>query len=185
MKSALCNSCGNQGSYQCYGCLDASSYKQSSMLKTKPNYQMYKPKEVKITNVIFNPPATIVFWSDGTKTVVKCNNSVFETFDPEKGLAMAIAKKVLGNKGNYYNEFKKWISPYSLKVLEDAINGMFTIPKCYICGETTGNNIKGWLFIPNYNRWYCPVCARDRDIKAKIREDARNDYPLPTSKEYE
>lgn len=32
-----------------------------------------------------------------------------EIFDPEKGLSMAIAKKVFGNKGNYYNEFKKWI----------------------------------------------------------------------------
>ena len=59
-----------------------------------------------IKNVIFNDPATIVFWSDGTKTVVKAEN---ESFDPEKGLAMAIAKKALGNKGNYYNEFKKWL----------------------------------------------------------------------------
>ena len=25
-----------------------------------------------IKNVIFNPPATIVFWKDGTKTIVKC-----------------------------------------------------------------------------------------------------------------
>ena len=59
-----------------------------------------------IKNVIFNDPATIVFWTDGTKTVVKAEN---EEFDPEKGLAMAIAKKFLGNKGSYYNEFKKWI----------------------------------------------------------------------------
>ena len=56
-----------------------------------------------ITNVIFNDPATIVFWDDGTKTVVKAEN---EPFDPEKGLAMAIAKKSLGNQSNYYNEFK-------------------------------------------------------------------------------
>ena len=59
-----------------------------------------------IKNVIFNDPATIVFWNDGTKTVVKAEN---EPFDPEKGLAMAIAKKALENKGNYYNEFKKWL----------------------------------------------------------------------------
>lgn len=56
--------------------------------------------------VIFNPPATIVFWSDGTKTVVKCND---EKFDEEKGLAMAISKKALGNKGNYYNHIKKFL----------------------------------------------------------------------------
>ena len=29
--------------------------------------------EASIKNVIFNPPATIVFWSDGTKTAVKCS----------------------------------------------------------------------------------------------------------------
>ena len=60
-----------------------------------------------IENVIFNDPATIVFWSDESKTVVKCAKD--ETYDPEKGLAMAISKKFLDNKGNYYNEFKKWL----------------------------------------------------------------------------
>ena len=59
-----------------------------------------------IKKVIFNDPATIVFWNDGSKTVVKAHD---EVFDPEKGLAMAISKKLLGNKGNYYNEFKKWL----------------------------------------------------------------------------
>lgn len=60
----------------------------------------------KIKEVIFNPPATIVFWTDGTKTVVKAGEG---EFDSEKGLAMAISKRMLGNKGNYYNEFKKWL----------------------------------------------------------------------------
>lgn len=61
---------------------------------------------IEIEKVIFSPPATIVFWSDETKTVVKCNG---EKFDKEKGLAMAIAKKTLGNKGSYYEVFKEWI----------------------------------------------------------------------------
>lgn len=60
----------------------------------------------KIKDVIYNDPATIIFWKDGTKTVVKCKN---EKFDPEKGLAMAFSKKMFGNKGNYYNVFKKWL----------------------------------------------------------------------------
>ena len=60
----------------------------------------------RIKNVIFNDPATIVFWSDNTKTVVKAQD---EPFDPEKGLAMAISKRALGNEGNYYNEIKKWL----------------------------------------------------------------------------
>ena len=60
-----------------------------------------------IKNVIFNDPATIVFWEDGTKTVVKCQDG--DGFDPEKGLAMAIVKKAYGNKGNYCNKLKKWL----------------------------------------------------------------------------
>ncbi len=60
-----------------------------------------------IKRVIFNDPATIVLWADGTKTVVKCAKD--ETFDPEKGLAMAIAKKALGNEGWYYDTFKAYL----------------------------------------------------------------------------
>ena len=59
-----------------------------------------------ISKVIFHDPATIVYWSDKTKTIVKCEN---EKYDPEKGLAMAISKKFFGNKGCYYEHFKKWL----------------------------------------------------------------------------
>lgn len=69
-------------------------------------YDQVKPNWLSIKQVIFNAPATIVLWNDGTKTVVKCEN---EEFDPEKGLAMAIAKKALGNQGNYYNQIRKWL----------------------------------------------------------------------------
>lgn len=62
-----------------------------------------------ILDVIFNEPATIVFWADGTKTVVK---AIYDEFDPEKGLAMAIAKKALGNKGNYFNIIERWTDTY-------------------------------------------------------------------------
>jgi hypothetical protein len=60
-----------------------------------------------IKNVIFAPPATIVYWSDGSKTVVKCSEK--DVFDPEKGLAMAIAKRCGGNKGSYYKEIQSWV----------------------------------------------------------------------------
>lgn len=66
-------------------------------------------KPSKIKRVIFNDPVTVVLWSDGDKTIVKAVN---EPYDPEKGLAMAVTKKLLGNnKGSYYNEFKKWLPP--------------------------------------------------------------------------
>lgn len=63
----------------------------------------------RIKKIIFNPPATIIFWKDGSKTVVKCNG---EAFDPEKGMAMAISRKVLGDSYDYYNVFEKWCKKY-------------------------------------------------------------------------
>lgn len=60
-----------------------------------------------IKDVIFAPPDTIVYWSDGSKTVVKCSEK--DVFDPEKGLAMAIAKRCGGNKGSYYKEIQNWV----------------------------------------------------------------------------
>ena len=78
--------------------------KESNMLKGK------------IEKVIFNNPATIVFWKDGSKNVVKVSN---EKFDPEKGLAMAIAKKALGNEGNYFNEIKKWLPEEETMTFEE------------------------------------------------------------------
>ena len=58
-----------------------------------------------IRNVYFNDPVTVVIWADGTKTIVRCEN---ETYDREKGLAMCISKKALGNKPKYYDTFKYW-----------------------------------------------------------------------------
>lgn len=59
-----------------------------------------------IIDVIYNPPATIVKWQDGTKTVVKCNEG--DEYDWEKGLALCVMKKVYGNTGRYNDIFKKY-----------------------------------------------------------------------------
>lgn len=74
---------------------------------------LYYSLSLTIKDVIFNPPATIVFWMDGTKTVVKDRGEVF--YDPEKGMAMAVAKKAFGNQGNYYNQFSKYLDIYEKK----------------------------------------------------------------------
>ena len=66
-----------------------------------------RPKPLAIEKVIFNDPVTVILWNDKTKTVVRCGE--YETYDPEKGMAMAISKKFLGNKGNYYETFKKYL----------------------------------------------------------------------------
>lgn len=64
---------------------------------------------VHIKDVIFNDPATIVFWSDGTKTVCTCSEQ--DTYDPEKGLALCVMKRVLyNNKGHIFNNAReKWL----------------------------------------------------------------------------
>lgn len=79
----------------------------STSTYAKAILRMIKRQHTTIKNVIYHNPATIVYWIDGTKTVVKCGEG--ENYDPEKGLAMAIAKRALGDKGNYYETFKKWL----------------------------------------------------------------------------
>ena len=70
-----------------------------------------------IKNVKFNGPATIVFWADGTKTVVKCQNG--DDYSEEVGLAMCIVKKVFGNKSKYNDIFKKWCNSYDTETDDD------------------------------------------------------------------
>lgn len=71
-----------------------------------------------LKRVIFNDPATIVYWTDGTKTVVKCQPG--DTFDPLMGFLMAVFKKACGNKGNYNNTLKKIVPGYGGKKDDDA-----------------------------------------------------------------
>lgn len=91
-----------------YDCYIKLFYKSLSANKETDERSYYMHYDIRkfIKKVKFNPPATIVFWTDNTKTVVKCKE---EDYDPEKGLAMCICKKVLGDKGNYYEVFKKWL----------------------------------------------------------------------------
>lgn len=56
-----------------------------------------RKKMPKIKQIIINPPATIIIWKDGTKTVCKSN----EEFDPEVGVAMCIAKKYFGSRNQF------------------------------------------------------------------------------------
>ena len=63
-----------------------------------------------IKQVIFNGPATIVYWKDGCKTVVKCQEGAVN--DPEKGLAMAFARHYLCDilgMSRYDGIFKKYL----------------------------------------------------------------------------
>ena len=80
-----------------------------------------------IKDVIFAPPATIVYWSDGSKTVVKCSEK--DVFDPEKGLAMAIVKRCGGNKGSYYREIQNWVEKSGKKYPGKTATQKKAVPK--------------------------------------------------------
>lgn len=70
---------------------------------------LFQKRMPSIKNVHFSGPVTVVIWDDGTKTMVRCTN---EDIDYEKGLAMAISKKLLGTNAsgsNYYDVFKKYL----------------------------------------------------------------------------
>ena len=62
-----------------------------------------KPKNKKNENItipvvkriVYHDPATIVFWQDGDKTVVKCMDG--EPFEKYAGFCAALAKKVFGS----------------------------------------------------------------------------------------
>lgn len=122
---------------------------------------------VHITDVIFNDPATIVFWSDGTKTVVKCCED--DIFDKEKGLAMAVCKKVTGNdSAAFHKGMRRWIKPEPKsepasisklcaswgKIINSAINDAIS---CYRLKEE------------NEYKIICPRCDNQINIPSKYK----------------
>lgn len=64
-----------------------------------------------IKKVIFSGPCTIVIWNDDSKTIVKCKKG--EKFDPEKGIAMAVLKKLFMGSST---RMSKWLD----KVMKDG-----------------------------------------------------------------
>ena len=110
-----------------------------------------------IKNVIFAPPATIVYWSDGTKTVVKCSEK--DIFDPEKGLAMAIAKRCGGNKGSYYKEIQNWVEKSGRKYPGKAAPQKETAHK----SDADCNRLKKYISEANKD-W-------DEFLKASVKDD--------------
>jgi len=78
------------------------------------------PPRVGIEKVVYNDPATIVYWNDGTKTVVKCHEG--DIFDERTGFLLCCAKKLFGNTGRY-NDAMKANVPEATK-LADAIRAI-------------------------------------------------------------
>lgn len=118
--------------------------------------KMFKKDLIK--DVIFNDPATIVLWRDGVKTVVKATG---EKFDPEKGLAMAIAKRYFGNQGNYYNKIKKWL-PEEKNDIDDPVADI-NVKKYYTVKELAAIYGVGENAIRSRIKkgWYANVIKQD------------------------
>lgn len=122
-----------------------------------------------ITKIIFNPPATVILWADGTKTVVKCGEN--DEFDPEKGLVMAITKKLLGNKGNYYNVIKDLLKDADYQYDKDDSFGngykwSRVIPRTVAKRIRYKKNTTGIHFPEIY--FECPLCG-DEILKSGAR----------------
>ena len=114
--------------------------------KAPQRYSSYQYPIPQIKNVIFNYPATIVFWNDDTKTVVKCDER--DQFDPEKGITMAFFKKMHGNIGHYFEEIKKWTSKFDDQFEEryqEILHSMF---------DKIDNSAKKTPDNPRWHIWY-------------------------------
>ena len=70
-----------------------------------------------IKRIIYRNPATIVFWSDDTKTVAKC--SKYDKYDAEKGLSICVIKKLCGST-KVTNLFNHWIPTNEFKT-DDSV----------------------------------------------------------------
>lgn len=94
-----------------YGCrfvkINTNQFNQCEGSSCDEAYEHYKEnfeeemKMFEIEKVIYNGVATIVWFADGEKVVVKCSN---EAYDEEKGVAMAIVRRLYTR-----NQFKKMV----------------------------------------------------------------------------
>lgn len=92
--SAMCFSCNDQeSSYALIRIIHKLANKKTkdSEISAHNLYNTFEIKDIKV-----NGPATIVFWADGTKTVVKCGAE--DLYDAEKAVAMCFMKKALGSR---------------------------------------------------------------------------------------
>lgn len=66
---------------------DGNPYIETSDICEEPPIEDLQPKKI-----IFSPPATVVIWANGMKTVVKCKEGT--EFNPYYGFTCALAKKI-------------------------------------------------------------------------------------------
>lgn len=65
----------------------------------------YEKRIPKVARIFYDDVATVVFWTDGTKTVVKCPEGT--PYDEYSAFCAALAKKIYGNNSKLQREIKK------------------------------------------------------------------------------
>ena len=70
-----------------------------------------------IKKIMYKPPATIIFWNDGTKTVAVCEKG--DVYNRELGFALCVLKKKYGNK-KVHDMFDKYVHSVSTYSKDDG-----------------------------------------------------------------
>ena len=73
-----------------------------------------------IDKVIYNPPATIILWNDGTKTMSKCDKE--DTYDKATGFMLCVLKKKYGNK-----TVKRMFDRYVYNIPQENTKGVVVV----------------------------------------------------------
>lgn len=106
------------------------TYTRKDITELEKRYAKEGDKEMRITQpiscfagfyikkVIYKDPATIVFWSDNSKTVSKCDKN--DVYDEEKGLMLCIIKKLFPSK-HLQKFFNMWTTTKELYVEDNAV----------------------------------------------------------------
>ena len=104
--------------------LDAIRYCYNDILsveKYKASIELRVDIPGMIDRVIFNDPATIILWKDGSKTVVK--RSEDDIWDPEKGFCMAVIKKLYG-RTSFIKRFMEPEEEMPILTVEEACESL-------------------------------------------------------------
>lgn len=72
---------------------------------SKPKY-MPTMDNIPISRVVYSSGATTVFFTDGTKTTVRCSSN--DTYDRQTAIAYALVKRMFGKVGRYDEKTKKF-----------------------------------------------------------------------------
>ena len=70
----------------------AQSY-ADGLMKELTKMNLYKNLPSTVEKIVYNGPATIVFWTDGTKTVIKCHEG--DQFDEVTGFLLCCLRKMM------------------------------------------------------------------------------------------